>query len=235
MKERIWGWVMLVGESVPRLEDDRLLRGMGRFVDDIDVPAQLHMHVVRADVAHASIEGVRADAAMQAPGVRLVVTADDIGEVPRIPLRLDFGVELDPFLQPVLARDRVRYVGEPVAMVLAEDPYVAEDAAERVHVEYEELPVVLDARAALADGAPSLWEGRGNEAVCLRKAFGDVDAAFAAAAHVVSDELSTSRHSGVPLETRGLVASWERGREHLTVWGAALVTHYHRRGPGAAA
>lgn len=223
------GLGMLVGESVPRLEDDRLLRGMGRFVDDVDLPGQLHMHVIRADVAHAWIDRVHTDAAAEAPGVRLVVTGEDLGEVPLIPLRLDFGVELDPFLQRALAVERVRYVGEPVAIVVADDAYAAEDAAGLVEVDCRPLPVVLDPIAAMSADSPSLWDDRGNEAVELRKGFGDVEAAFAEADQVVAAELRVGRHSGVPMEPRGLVAEWDSGRRALTVWGAALVTHYHRR------
>jgi CO/xanthine dehydrogenase Mo-binding subunit len=219
----------LVGASIPRLEDSRLLRGFGRFVDDVDLPGQLHMHVVRADVAHARIREVDLEAASDAPGVRLAIAAPALEPAPAIPLRLDFGIELDPFLQPVLATDRVRYVGEPVAAVVADDPYAAEDAAGLVDVAYEPLDVVLDPVEATDPAAPSLWDERGNEVVELRKAFGDVEAAFADAAHVVSAELRTGRHTGTPLETRGLVADWDPGRGELTVWGAALVTHYHRR------
>jgi CO/xanthine dehydrogenase Mo-binding subunit len=138
-------------------------------------------------------------------------------------------VDLEAYLQRVLARGRVRYVGEPVAVVVADDPYVAEDAADLIAVEYETLAPVLDARAALAEGAPQLRDEVTNEVVCIEKAFGDVDAAFAGAAHVVSAELAVGRHTGVPLETRGLVADWDAGRGHLTIWGAALVTHYHQR------
>jgi CO/xanthine dehydrogenase Mo-binding subunit len=220
---------LLVGESVPRLEDDRLLRGSGRFVDDVDLPSQLHMSVVRADVAHARIVSVHTDQAEGAPGVRAVITGENIGDVPLIPLRLDFGVELDPYLQPALALGRVRYVGEPIAVVVADDAYAAEDAARLVGVDYESLPVVLDPIEALASDSPSLWASGGNEAVELHKTFGDVDEAFDGAAHVISAELRIGRHTGVPLETRGLVADWDPGRGELTVWGAALVTHYHRR------
>jgi CO/xanthine dehydrogenase Mo-binding subunit len=172
--------VSLVGESVPRLEDRRLLRGAGRFVDDVDLPNQLHMHVVRSEAAHARLRGVRTDDAAAAPGVLAVITAAEV-DVPRIPLRLDFGIELDPFLQPALALDRVRYVGEPIAVLVAEDRYAAEDAAGLVEVDYAPLPPVVDPIAALADGAPSLWEVGGNEAAELRKSFGDVDEAPSAA------------------------------------------------------
>ncbi|MGI9557238.1 MAG: xanthine dehydrogenase family protein molybdopterin-binding subunit, partial [Solirubrobacterales bacterium] len=197
---------MLVGERVPRLEDDRLLRGRGRFVDDVDVPNQLHMHVVRSDEAHARIGGIDTSAAKTVRGVRGIFAAADLDGNPAIPLRLDFGVQLDPHLQHALAGDRVRYVGEPVAVVVAETAYAAEDAAWQVAIDYEPLPVVLDPIAALAPDAPSLWDEGNNEAAELRKEFGDIDAAFAAADQVVSAELRIGRHTGVPLETRGLVA-----------------------------
>lgn len=218
-----------IGERLGRLEDPRLLRGTGRFIDDVDLPGQLALRIVRAEVAHAGIGGIEIEAARRVSGVHAVLTGDDVAEVERIPLRIDFGIELAPFLQPVLARDRVRYVGEPLAAVLAEDPYRAEDAAGFVRVKYEPLPAVLDPVEALADGALSLWDHGGNEAACIKKSFGDVERAFARAEHTVSAELSIGRHSGVPLETRGLVADYDRGRGHLTVWGAALVTHYHRQ------
>lgn len=218
-----------IGRSVPRLEDVRLLRGRGRFVDDVDPTGYLHMHVVRAEVAHARLLRVDTASAAAARGVRGVVCGHDLEHPVEIPLRLDFGIPLERHLQPVLAHQRVRYVGEPVAAVVADSRYLAEDAAALVNVEYEPLPAVLDPVDAVAPGAPSLWDGHGNEAAVLHKRFGDVDAAFAAAADVVSAELRVGRHTGVPLETRGLVADWEPGRGELTIWGAALVTHYHRR------
>jgi carbon-monoxide dehydrogenase large subunit/6-hydroxypseudooxynicotine dehydrogenase subunit gamma len=221
--------VATIGQSAPRLEDRRLVRAKGRFVDDIDLPGQLWMRVVRAEVAHARIDSIDAGEARALPGVVAVLTAEDVAGIPPIPLRLDFGIDLDPYLQPVLARDRIRYVGEPVAVVVADDAYTADDAAELVSVEFESLPVVLDAIAALEDDAQSLWPERGNEAARLAKRFGHVEAAFAAADRVVSADLRTGRHTGVPLETRGLIADWDAGRRELTVWGAALVTHYHRR------
>lgn len=220
---------MTIGASAPRLEDRRLLRAAGRFVDDVDVAGQLSMRVVRAQVAHARIRSIDTARAREAPGVVDVVTGEDVANIEPIPLRLDFGIELDPYLQAVLAQDRVRYVGEPLAVVVAEDVYLAHDAADLVEVDVEELPVVVDAEAALQDGARSLWDGRDNEAATLTKRFGDVEAAFAAADRVIGAEVRVGRHTGMPLETRGLVAQWDQGREHLTVWGAALVTHYHRR------
>src|SRR3954465_13259355 len=165
-----------VGRSARRNEDERLLRGGGRFVDDVDRSGQLWMRVVRAPSAHAKLLGVDTAAAREVPGVRAVVTAADLNPVPPIPLRLrPFDQPLDDFLQPVLAVERVRYVGEPVAAVVADDPYVAEDAAELVACELDALNVVLDAR--------------GGAAFTLRRGYGDVDEAFERAARVVDVEV----------------------------------------------
>src|SRR3954468_25062814 len=124
-----------VGKRVPRKEDPRLLRGLGRFGDDQDRAGQLHVRVVRSPVAHGRIRAVRVARASEVDGVVRVVTAADLPDL-RIPVRLKVqGIDLDDHLQPVLARDVVRYGGEPVAVVLAEDPYVAEDAAELVELD----------------------------------------------------------------------------------------------------
>ena len=133
----------MIGQPIPRLEDARLLRGRGRFVDDVDPPGHVHMHVVRADVAHGRLLRVDTSAAAEAPGVRGVVSAAGLGRPVEIPLRLDFGHALGPYLQPVLAHERVRYVGEPVAVVFADDPYAAEDAADLVAVEIEDRKSVV--------------------------------------------------------------------------------------------
>jgi carbon-monoxide dehydrogenase large subunit/6-hydroxypseudooxynicotine dehydrogenase subunit gamma len=219
-----------VGQRVLRLEDWRLLRGRGRFVDDVDLPGQLWMRVVRAGVPHARIRNVDGSAARAARGVHRVLTGADLTHVEPIPLRIPFPeLDLEPYLQPVLARDRVRYVGEPVAVVLAVDPYAAEDAAELVDVDYEELPIVLDARQGHAEGAPALRESAPNEVARLTKSYGEIENAFAVAAHVVAAEFRIGRHTGIPLETRGLLVDYDSGRGEMTVWGATLVTHYHRR------
>ena len=218
-----------VGQRIRRREDQRLLRGAGHFVDDVNRAGQLWMRVVRASSAHARIAGVDLEPARALPGVHAALCADDLGELPCIPLRLGpFDQPLDAFLQPVLARDRVRYVGEPVAVVVAEDAYLAEDAAELVRVEYEELPVVLDAREAVAAGAPALRDGQPNECTTLRRGYGDVESAFARAAHVVSVEVRVGRHFAVPLETRGLVADYDAGSGELTLWGMTKVPHFNR-------
>ncbi len=211
-----------------RVEDARLLAGQGRFVDDVDLPGQLWMRVVRSQVAHAIVRDVDTSAARAAEGVHSVVTAADLPEVGPIPVRVQVADQpLEPYLQPVLARERVRYVGEPVAVVLAGDPYAAEDAAELVAIEYEPLPAAVDLRAALDPGAPALFEGSGNQAAELEMGYGDVEAAFAHAAHVTRAELTIGRHSGVPLETRGLLAATLDGR--LEIWGTTKVPHFNRQ------
>ena len=191
-----------------RVEDGRLLAGRGRFVDDVDLPGQLWLRVVRSQVAHANLLEVDT-ARARVRRVHAVLTAADLPEIDRIPVRVQIaGQPLDAYLQPVLARERVRYVGEPVAVVLAEDPYAAEDAAELVAIEYEELPAVLDLRAA-------------ERAAELEMGYGDVEAAFANAAHVTRAEFTIGRHSAVPLETRGLLAAPRDGR--LEIWGTTKV------------
>jgi carbon-monoxide dehydrogenase large subunit len=205
-----------VGRSVRRVEDGRLLRGAGRFVDDVDRPGQLWLRVVRSPSAHATLVAVDTGAARAVPGVHAVVTAADFDPLPRIPVRLGpFDQPLDDFLQPMLARERVRYVGEPVAAVVAEDPYVAEDAADLVVSDLEALDVVLDARD--------------ETALTLERGYGDVDAAFARAARVVEVEVEVGRHTAVPLETRGLVADYDAALDRLTIWGATKVPHFNRR------
>src|SRR4029453_6132022 len=132
-----------------RVEDGRLLAGRVRFVDDVDLPGQLWLRVVRSQVAHANLLEVDTVAARASERVHAVLTAADLPEIARVPGRVEgAGRPLAAYREPVLARERGRYVGEPVAVVLAEDPYAAEDAAELVAIEYEELPVVLDLRAA---------------------------------------------------------------------------------------
>jgi carbon-monoxide dehydrogenase large subunit/6-hydroxypseudooxynicotine dehydrogenase subunit gamma len=196
-------------------------------LDDIELAGQLAMRVVRADVPHARIVSIDVAEAQHAAGVHLVLTAADL-EGPRvIPLRTDYYAKQFPHLgehcHPVLAQDRVCYVGQPVVAVVADDPYVAEDAAELVRIEYEELPVVLDAAAALDDEAPLLHPPASNEGARFERRYGDVDAAFDKAEHHVVAEFRVGRHAGVPLEPRGCIADYDAGRDQLSLWGAVHV------------
>src|SRR5436305_3813685 len=136
-----------IGMPVERLEDPPLVTGRGRFAGDINFTRQLHMRMVRSNHAHAGIVSIDTTAARKLPGVVAVWTAADIAEVPPIDFREGPIEKLAPYRQPVLAVDMLRYAGEPVAAVFADDPYVAEDAADLVTMEVEELPVLLDARA----------------------------------------------------------------------------------------
>ena len=213
-----------IGRSVPRLEDRPLLEGRGRFAADISFPDQLHMRVVRSSHAHGKIMSIDADAARAMPGVHAIWTAQNVTEIPPIDFRLTPVKGLEPYRQRVLATERVRYVGEPVAVIFAESAYLAEDAAEQVVVEVEELPVVLRATQKPAEFAPSLT----TEPVVIRKGYGDVDAAFKTAHSVVELELSIGRHSGVPMETRGAIARYDAARDMLEMYGAAKVPHWNR-------
>lgn len=218
----------VIGTSVRRLEDPRLLRGSGRFVDDVEAPGQLWMRVVRSPVAHATIVGIDTARAATAPGVSAVFTGKDLQDVAPIPQRLELtDDDVSECLQPVLAQGRVRYVGEPVAMVVAATPYQAEDAAELVRLDLEQLPVALEARSAADAGGST--SGRPTVATTLNVGYGDVEAAFAAADRVVAHEFKVGRHSGVPLETRGLLAVPDVGRSTLDIWGYTKVPHFNRR------
>jgi carbon-monoxide dehydrogenase large subunit len=210
-----------IGQSVSRLEDPPLVTGRGRFAGDISFPHQLHMRVVRSNHAHGKIVSIDAEAARALPGVFAVWTAADILDIPPIDFREGRIEKLEPYRQPVLATERVRYVGEPVAAIFAEDPYVAEDAADLVVVEIDELPVVLSATQEPGEFS----SGRNTEATIVRQGYGDVDEVFRAAEIVIELELAVGRHTGVPLETRGAIGNYDRGRDVLELHGAAKVPH----------
>ena len=211
-----------IGRSVPRLEDRPLVTGRGLFAADVAFVHQLHMRVVRSSHVHGRIAAIDSAAARAAPGVAAVWTAADVSGIPPIDFRLTRIEGLAPYRQPILATDRVRYVGEPVAVVFAADPYLAEDAADLVTVEVEELPPLLAAEAPPGE----FDQNHGTEAASVCKAYGDVEAAFASAHAVVALDLAIGRHSGVPMETRGAVARLHRGI--LELHGAAKVPHWNR-------
>jgi len=213
-----------VGRSVLRLEDRPLVMGQGRFAADVLFAHQLHMRVVRSTHAHGRIVAIDIAKARAAPGVIAVWTAADVADIPPIDFRLTRIEGLEPYRQPILAEDHVRYVGEPLAVVFATDPYGAEDAGELVTVEIEELPEVMSAEAPPAEFSA----GHATEAAVVRKGYGDVAAAFAAAHASVTLELKIGRHSGVPLETRGAIAFYDHGRDVLELYGAAKVPHWNR-------
>jgi aerobic carbon-monoxide dehydrogenase large subunit len=219
-----------VGAPVRRSEDRRLVTGRGHYVADIMLPAQCHAVVVRSQVAHARLASIEADAARRAPGVLAVLTFADLGDLGSpIPIRIAPLPGFERYLQMPLAHDRVRYVGEPVALVIAEDCNAAEDAAERLVVDYEPLAAVVAPRAAAADRVLVHEASGTNVATHYRVSRGDPDGAFASAAYTRRETFRCQRHSGVPLETRGLVATWDATARRLTVLGATKVTFFNRR------
>ncbi len=210
-----------IGRSVERLEDPPLVVGRGEFAGDINFAHQLHMRIARSAHAHGRIVAIDTAAARTLPGVFAVWTSADVAHVPPVDFREGRIPALDPYRQPILAKDIVRYVGEPVAAVFAADPYIAEDAADLVEIEIEELPPVLDAQMPPFEFSPS----HGSEAALIRQGYGDVDAVFRSAPHVVALELAIGRHSGVPLETRGAIGHYDASRGILELHGAAKVPH----------
>ena len=220
----------LIGQPVDRAEDLRFLTGAGKFVDDVTRDGILHAVVLRSGVAHGRIKRLDTSAARARPGVHAVITAAEIGaNVPVIPLRLANLPEFAPYLQPVIASDKVRYVGEPVAVVVAESQALAEDALEAIDLEIEGLPALPD-RDAAASGTALLFEATSsNRAVRYSVAFGDADAAFAKAEYTRRESFRCHRLTAVPLETRGLIAEWDSTKGKPTVFGATKVLFFNRR------
>ena len=218
---------ILVGQPVERLEDLRFLTGRGQYVDDRSVDGMLHATLVRSPVAHGTIGSIDTAAALALPGVHAVYTAADLGTVvPVIPMRMEANADLARFEQPVLAHGKVRYVGEPLALVVADTAAIAEDAANLVVVDILPLPVVLD-RAAAELGETLLFEPVGsNRGLTLQAIRGDaatLDAAFRDAPYTCRRRFKVHRHTALPMETRGLLAEWDALRGRLTVSGLVKV------------
>jgi CO/xanthine dehydrogenase Mo-binding subunit len=219
-----------IGTSPLRKEDWPLVRGEGTFIADFKRPNMVHAFVVRSPLAHARFTTIDRRAALAAPGVLDVITAEDLPNRGRpIPTRQFADEGSNRFLQRPLADGVVRYSGEPVALVIADSRYRAEDAAELLEIDYELLDVVLDPDGAVAESAPLLRPDVGtNVAGHLVVEVGDIDEAFAKADLVIKETFRTQRHAAVPLETRGLLAEYHADTESLTVWGAAKIPHVNR-------
>jgi aerobic carbon-monoxide dehydrogenase large subunit len=220
----------LIGSPIERLEDLRFLRGRGQYVDDLARKDMLHAAILRSSVAHGRIRSIAVAAARALPGVHSVITAKDIGNrVPRVPMRLQPLPDFEPFGQPVIAETKVRYVGEAIAVVLADTAAIAEDALGLIEVEIEPLPAVADRRASAQDTS-LLFEDKGtNLAIKFRAVRGDAAAAFADAPYVRRESFRTQRHMALPLEPRGLLAEWDAVRGRLTLSGGAKVLFFNRR------
>jgi carbon-monoxide dehydrogenase large subunit len=227
----------LIGQALPRVEDERLLRGGGRYVDDIHPEGCVEAAFLRSPLAHARVIKVDLSEALRAPGV---VAAFDGAQAAALagPLVFDMARivpepvrrSVDPLVRvqpmPSLAAERVTYVGQPVAMVVAESRYLAEDALQLVDVEYEDLPAVVDPEAALESDAPLLepeWGDNITIAFNFRK--GDADAAFAAAHTTIEERFRSHRYTAAPIETRGVVAAVDPFDGRLTVWSSCQTPH----------
>jgi carbon-monoxide dehydrogenase large subunit len=220
------------GASVKRSEDPRILTGTGRYIDDVRQPGMLHAAFVRSPFPHARITKVDVAEARRAPGVVLVLTGEELEEMivpgPGMAGMFSGGAPVAAYSQ--LATDKVRVVGDPVVLVVAESRYLAEDACEMVEVDYEELPAVATAEAALDESNPPIFEELGSNVLLQAPpaTFGDVDGAFARADRVVRAKLHQHRHQNVPMEGRGLVASFDPDSETLTVYSATQGVHLAR-------
>jgi carbon-monoxide dehydrogenase large subunit len=221
------------GASVKRKEDPALLRGEGQFVDDIHLPGMLHAAFVRSPHAHAKLGRIDTSAALALPGVHAVLTYADLPEPVRrqtLPLLVPHPALRQPRMPYALARDEVCYVGEPVACVIAENRYVAEDAADLVEVEYEALPGVNDCRAALEPGSPIAHVGAdSNVAARFPVKVGDADRAFGGAAHVFREKIYQHRGGAFFMECRGAVARYDAPAQSYTLYVSSQGSHRQKR------
>jgi aerobic carbon-monoxide dehydrogenase large subunit len=218
-----------IGSPVERVEDLRFLRGRGQYLDDLTCAGQWHAAIVRSPVAHGRLRSVETAAALAMPGANATLTAADIGApIPTIPFRRA-NPTIAPYAQPVIASGVVRYVGEPLAVVLADSAALAEDAAAAVAFDIDHLPAVTDWRQS-QQGDVLLFEGTGsNRAALITASKGDVTSAFRAAAHTRREKFRTQRLSAMPMETRGLLAEWDAASGKLQVSGAAKLPFFNRR------
>jgi carbon-monoxide dehydrogenase large subunit len=231
------GWV---GRRLRRKEDRRLLTGAGTYVADLRLPGMLHAAVLRSVVAHGVVTHLDVAPALGADGVVAALTGADLeGRVGRFPegarqeispaLTEKVPLEVRSCPMPVLATGRVHWVGQPLAVVVAADRYLAEDALELIEVDYDPLPAVLDPAGALAAGAPVLHPELGdNLAASFAFSTGDVEAALAAAPHRLARRFTMGRQAANAMECRGVVASWDAGLEELAVWGTNARPHLVR-------
>jgi aerobic carbon-monoxide dehydrogenase large subunit len=217
----------LIGARIPRLEDGALLVGKGRFVDDIARPGVWHAAFVRSPHPHAAIRGIAAHDALTLPGVHAVLALDDLAPVlakRRMLRHSNSGAPLDRYWSFALADGEVSYVGEAIAIVLADNRYVAEDAAAKVAVDYDVLLSVSDCRSAVEPTAPAVRrELNTNIAASYKVAYGDAETAFAKAAHVFHEELWQHRGGAHPIEGRGILAEWHD--DMMTVWASTQKAH----------
>ena len=218
-----------IGAPLRRREDVRFVTGQGQYLDDVRLPGMLHAAILRSPHAHARVRGIDASAALALEGVVAVFTHADMADLMKpIPMRVFPLPGLDNYLQTPLSADIVRHAGEAVAVVVAESRYLAEDALDVIEVDYEPLPAVANVSDALTDAVVVHPANGTNLAGTAEINVGDVDASFAGADYVRKEEFHTNRHTANPMETRGLVASYDTSDGHLRVWGPTKVSHTNR-------
>jgi aerobic carbon-monoxide dehydrogenase large subunit len=216
-----------IGAAVKRLEDPRLVTGSGRYIDDLVFPQMLHLRLVRSEMAHAQIKQIDRSTILEVYPEALVFTAEDVGDF-GIRATADFP-QAQASVQPILARGKVRFVGEPIAAVLTDDPYQSEDAAELVFVDYEPLPVLSGPASALAPDAPMLFENwTRNVFIEQTRVGGDLEKARRESAHVIRRTFRNQRQAGVPMECRGVIAQLSALGDYLTVWSSTQIPHLLR-------
>lgn len=229
-----------IGRSIPRKEDRRLLTGGGRYVADIELPNMAHVAFFRSPVAHARLASVNVSAASAVPGVLLALSGADLLKVlPPVPdhqvsvpgkWKQAVNHSIKSPRQPLLAVDKARHVGEAIALVVAQDRYAAEDAAERVAVEFAPLPAVVDPESGLGPGAPLIHEQFGTNVIGeFRVGKGDVATEFRNAPHTLGRRFKHHRYTGVPMECRGAVAEYDARTDSVTIWSSTQVVHWVRR------
>ncbi len=218
-----------IGKPLKRKEDPRLIQGLAHYVDDIVLPGMLYAAIVRSPYAHAKIRSVDVSKARVAPGVALVLTGADLrGSITMVPCAAQIP-DMKPAPRPVLALDRVRFVGEGVAVVVASNAYAARDAQDLIEVDYEPLTPVVDPEKAMEKGAPVLHEGNeDNVAYRWELEGGDVKAAFEKADKIIKQRFINQRLIPAAMETRGVVAEYKPGERQLTLWSSTQIPHLLR-------
>jgi carbon-monoxide dehydrogenase large subunit len=230
------GITTLVGRPLKRREDPRLITGQATYVDDITLPGMLHMTVLRSQYGHARLNGINTEAARQHPGVVAVYTVQDLkGQVGNVYTSYPLGhIAKGMGVRSALAEGKVRFFGEPIAVVIAEDAYTARDAIDLIDVDYEPLPAAIDVESAMQPGAPLLYEAFGtNVAFSMQHPPAeDMDKIFAqtraAGGVVVKARLVNQRVAAVAMETRGVVAEFRKTDKTLTIWSSSQIPHLLR-------
>jgi len=218
-----------LGRRTKRIEDPDLLVGKGKYIDDIKIPGMMHAYFVRSEYAHARICSVDTSLARKLPGVEAIYTLSDLMQVlrfDRLPLAFPPGKLSKIAMPKILASDEVLYVGEPIVLIIASDRYIAEDAAELVVVDYEELTAVVDPRKGLkSESCLASSRTKSNTFISMMVGFGDCDEEFGRADNILSEEFYQHRGVPNPMEPRGLVATVNPGKESLSIWASSQLTH----------